>query len=141
MWEAERGLLVHVHVDPQVQQAHIATTRVEEHGGVDLVLVGHDVQAIPFLVGDQGIEGNVSWRFFGTQEVIGGHGRPGFERETVCSPDGGKIRFERDIFGVLFFTAAAFAGERQPDHCNHKGADERLAHQFPQVYFSRCNHL
>ena len=134
-------LLVHVHIDPQVEQAHIAAACVEEHGSIDLIPVGHHIEAIAFLVGDQGIEGNVGWRFFGAQEIVGGHGRPGFEGETVCSPDGREVRFERDVLGILFFTAAAFAGERQPDDCNHKGADERLAHQFPQVYFSRCNHL
>jgi hypothetical protein len=135
-------LLVHVHIDPKVQQAHVAAACVEEHGSVDLVPVGHNIEAIALLVGDQGIEGNVSRRFFSTQKVVSGHGRPGFEGETVCCPDRRKIRFERDILGgVLFFAAAAFAGEGQSDHCNHKGADERFAHQFPQVYFSRCNHL
>jgi hypothetical protein len=133
---------MHVHIDPQVQQAHVTAACVEEHGSVDLVPVRHHVEAIAFLVGDQGIERNVGRRFFRTQEIVGGHGRPGFEGETVCRPDGREIRFERDILGgVLLFTATAFACECQPDHCNHKGADERFAHQFPQVYFSRCNHL
>jgi hypothetical protein len=133
---------VHVHIDAQVQQAHVAAACVQEHGSVDLVPVGHNVEAIAFLVGDQGIEGNVGWRFFGTQQVVGGHGRPGFEGETGCRPNGGEVRFKRNVLGgVLFFAAATFAGDRQPDHCDHKGTDERFAHQFPQVYFSRCNHL
>jgi hypothetical protein len=134
-------LFVHVHVDPEVQQTHVAAACVEEHVGVDLVLVGHDVEAIALLVGDQGIEGDVVRRFFRTQEVVGGHGRPGLEGETAGSPDGGEIRFERDVLGIVFFAAAALAGEGKPDHCNHKGADERFAHQFPPVHFSRCNHL
>ena len=134
-------LLVHVHVDPKIEQAHVTAACVEEHGGIDLVLVGHDVEAIALLVGDQGIERDVGCRFFGTQEIIGGHGGPCLEGETACCPDGGKVRFERDVLGTVFLAAAAFAGEAQPDHCNHKGADERFAHQFPQVYFSRRNHL
>jgi hypothetical protein len=127
--------------DPEIQQAEIAAAAIVEiHGGVDLVVIGHHVHAITFLIGDQRIERDVVRCFFGTQGIIGRKGRTGFEGEAAGSADRGEIRLEV-VVGVLFLAAATHAGGGQANHCNKQGTDEQFAHQFPPFYRSRYKHL
>ena len=64
------------YVDAQVQHSEVAVVAVIQiHVGVDLVVIGHHVDAVAFLVGDQRIERDVVACFFGTQGIIGQIGR------------------------------------------------------------------
>ena len=129
------------YIDPQVQQPEVAIIAVVEvHRGVDLVVVGHHVDAIAFLISDQRIERDVVRCFYGTQGIISREGGAGFKGKAAGGPDRGEICLEGSI-GVLFFATAAFAGVGQAHNRDQKSTDEHLAHQFPPFYSSRCKHL
>jgi hypothetical protein len=131
---------VAAHVDPEVKQAEVASAVIEGHGGVDLVAVRHDIGAIAFLIGDQGIEGNVIAFFLCAQEIVAAEGGTGLKGKTRGGPNGGEIGFQRGAGSILLFTTAALAGEGQTDHCDHKRTYEQRAHQFPPLYRFRREH-
>jgi hypothetical protein len=110
-------------------------------GGVHLILIRQDIDAVAFLIGDQGVEGDVVILLFLSEHVASGVGRACFQGKTIRRADRDKIGLQGGV-GVLFlFSAAAFTGKSQPDHCDQQGTDERLAHQFPRSYGSRSKHF
>jgi len=81
-----------VHLDPQIEQLEIAAAVIQVDGRViEPVLIRHDIDAIPLLVGDQCMEGDVILCFFLAHQVASGVGGACFQRKTVGGPDGGKV--------------------------------------------------
>ena len=128
------------HTDLQVQQPEVvAVAVVEIHGGIDLVVVRHDIDAVAFLIRDQCVERDVVRRLNSAERKVAHHRRPCLEGESVGSPDGSEISVH---FVLCFFlSTAAHAGRSETYHCNHKGTDEGLPHQFPKSYGIWCKHL
>ena len=77
---------------------------------------------------------------FGSDGIRSGIGGTCFQGKTAGCPDGNEIGLEGKT-GFFVVTASAFAGERQTDHGDHKGTDERFPHQFPHSYGSWYKHL
>lgn len=129
-----------MHVDTQIKQAEIAAGVLQVDSRIDLVGVWQDIEAVAFLVGNQGIE----------RDVFAGCLRPGdgtagkrgtcFKREIAGRPDRGEVRLQMDCIGFLVI-AAALACKSQAEHSNHNRTNGPFAHQFTQSYRSPYNHL
>jgi len=85
-----------MHPDPQIQQLKIGLAgTVGQSGYVDLVLIGHDEDAIASFVGNQGIEGDRGLCSFLAQEEAAAIVGRGFEGEITRRTDRGKFSLYR----------------------------------------------
>ena len=83
-----------MHPDPQIQQLKIGLIgAIGKSGYVNLVLIGHDENAIAPFVGNQCIEGNGSLCPFLTQEEAAAVVGRGFEGKITRCADGGEFSF------------------------------------------------
>jgi hypothetical protein len=134
--ETAAGLTLFVQIDTKVEQTEVTTAIVQIDSGVHFVLIRHDISAIAFLVGNKRIERDVISSLFCPQEITSGVGWSCFQGKAIGRPDGGKIRFKRDVGSFVFVAASAFTGESKPNYCDQQSTDERSAHQFPPFYSS-----
>ena len=112
----DRGALA-MHFDPEVQQLQAglyAAVRYIRH--IYLVFVRHNEDAVAFLVGDEGIEGDRGLCLFLSQEEAAAIGRGRFQCEIAGCADGDKFGLQGNVFTVLFVSAAAFACKSQSYH-------------------------
>ena len=123
-----------VHVDPEVEQAEVASgVVVHEYAAVHFERAGQNEGRVPAPIGDQRLEGNVLPGLFSADNRATHKGRTGFEGKSGCRPDRNEVRLEGQV-GLSFVAAAAFAGYSKADNGYKGGADEELPNQFPQFY-------
>src|SRR5258708_40219665 len=106
MWgdKLSRRSNLFVGVGTQVEEPEITAAIVQVNGGIDLVLIGQNISAIAFLVGNQSIERDVIRCFFCSENINSGIGRSDFQGKAAGRPDGGKTRFVGHAVSVFLFS-------------------------------------
>ena len=123
-----------MHVDLEVEQAKVTAGIVSHvNAAVDLEGAGHDKGRVATLICDQSMKGDVIRGLFSAEDRATCKGGTSLQRESTRCPDRDEIRFQRNVC-LLFISAAALAGNSQPDNSHQGGTDQGLPYQFPQFY-------